>query len=258
MSDRPGRELGGSARHSASAGLSTNHITAYERVRQDLWRNFFYRFIRAVLFIAYKIFFRFQYVGSEKVPKSTDPRGVILAPNHASYLDPPILGISLDRRVTYLAKDYLFRHAFVGFVLRNIGATPIKSATGNDFKSIRDLVRILKSGHCVVVFPEGTRSETGRMKEPEGGIGFLAMKSAAYVVPVYIEGSGAALPKGAKFFSCKPIKVYYGEPFIPAENKEWVADSDPYMTVSQKIMADIKKIKEACHSREGGNQVDPR
>ena len=55
--------------------------------------EFFYRFIRAVLFIAYKLFFRFQHSDSEKVPATSDTRGVILAPNHASYLDPPVLGI---------------------------------------------------------------------------------------------------------------------------------------------------------------------
>ena len=120
--------------------------------------EFFYWFIRNALFIAYKVCFSFRSAGSEKVPPETDPRGVILAPNHASYLDPPILGISLKRRVTYLAKEYLFKHGFVGFVLRNIGAYPIKSESGNDFRSIRDLVRLLKDGHCVTVFPEGTRS----------------------------------------------------------------------------------------------------
>ena len=206
--------------------------------------EFFYRWIRVVLFIAYRMCFRFQFSGSEKVPAASDKRGVILAPNHASYLDPPLLGISLKRRVTYLAKNYLFNHAFVGFLLRNIGAYPIKSASGNDFRSIRDLVRILKDGHCVVVFPEGTRSETGRFKEPESGIGFLAMKSGAWVVPVYIEGSYDAFPKGAKGFKCKPIKVFYGDAFIPAQNKEWASMEEPYMAVSHDIMRRIQEIKE--------------
>lgn len=214
------------------------------RAKSQLRGNgFFYWLIRSVLYILYRCFFRFQYAGSLNVPPQSDPRGVILAPNHASYLDPPILGISLKRRVTYLAKEYLFKHWFVGFVLRNIGATPIKSGSGNDFRSIRNLVRILREGHCVTVFPEGTRSETGQMKEPEGGIGFLAMKSAAWVVPVYIEGSYAAFPKGAKGFKCKPIRVFYGEPFIPADNRAWVAMND-YLGVSQDIMRRIKEIKE--------------
>lgn len=207
--------------------------------------EFFYRFIRVVLFILYKAFFRLRATHTELVPKEGDGRGVILAPNHASYLDPPIMGVTLERRVTYLAKDYLFKHWFVGWVLRNIGAYPIKSGDGNDFRSIRDLVRILKQGAVVTVFPEGTRSETGHFKEPEGGIGFLAVKSGAWVVPVYIKGSYDAFPKGAKGFKCRPIEVHYGVPFIPAENPEWAKGGDEgYQAVGKKIMADIAAIKD--------------
>jgi 1-acyl-sn-glycerol-3-phosphate acyltransferase len=207
--------------------------------------EYFYRLIRGALYIVYRICFGFKFSGQESVPKEGDGRGVILAPNHVSYLDPPILGISLKRRVTYLAKDYLFKHWLVGWVLRNIGALPIKSVDGNDFRSIRDLVRILKQGAVVTVFPEGTRSETGQFKEPEGGIGFLALKSGAWVVPAYIEGSYEAFPKGAKGFKCRPISVTYGPAFIPADNPEWAKGGEEvYMAISQKIMTEIKKIKD--------------
>jgi 1-acyl-sn-glycerol-3-phosphate acyltransferase len=205
--------------------------------------EFFYRLIRFVLYIIYRLFFRFRYTGSDQVPPESDPRGVILAPNHASYLDPPILGISLKRRVTYLAKQYLFNHGFVGWVLRNIGAYPIKSESSNDFRSIRDLIRILKQGACVVVFPEGTRSETGEFKEPEGGIGFLAMKSGAWVVPVYIRGSFEALPKGATKAKMKPIEAHYGRPFL-AKEEEFGTGEEAYAAVGRRIMADIRVLKE--------------
>ena len=153
----------------------------------------FYHSISTALYILYKILFRLKACGTQNVPEEADGRGVILAPNHASFLDPPILGVTLQRRVTFLAKEYLFKNFFVGTVLRGIGAYPIKSEK-DDFRSIRDLIRLLKSGQCVVVFPEGTRSADGRMKEPESGIGFLAARSAAYVVPVYIRGSYEAFP----------------------------------------------------------------
>ena len=84
-------------------------------------RPWVYWTVKYVLFICYKIFFRFRYVGAENVPSDKDPCGVILAPNHASFLDPPILGISLGRPVTFLAKDYLFRAFFVGWILRSVG-----------------------------------------------------------------------------------------------------------------------------------------
>lgn len=206
--------------------------------------EFFYRFIRAVLYIVYRLLFRFRYFGSEKVPQQKDPRGVILAPNHASYLDPPLLGISLKRRVTYLAKQYLFEHGFVGWVLRNIGCYPIKSESASDFRSIRDLIRILKQGACVVVFPEGTRSEDGNLKDPEGGIGFLAVKSGAWVVPVYIKGSYEAFPKGAKKPRPAKIEVHYGEPFLPAQ-EAGDGTVDHYLAVSRQIMDKIRGIKES-------------
>ena len=205
--------------------------------------EFFYRLIRAALFTSYKVLFRFRHYGAQNVPAESDPRGVILAPNHASYLDPPILGISLKRRVTYLAKEYLFRHGFVGWVLRNIGAYPIKSESGSDFRSIRDLIRILKQGACVVVFPEGTRSTDGNFQEPEGGIGFLAMKSGAWVVPVYIHGSHDAMPRGTTGTRLKPIQVFYGEPFLAAEER-FGKGEEGHIAVSRHIMAEIKKIKE--------------
>ena len=204
--------------------------------------GFFYRLIRAVLFTLYKIFFHFRAYGMFRVPKDTDERGVILAPNHASFLDPPILGISLGRRVTFLAKEYLFKNFFVGAVLRGIGAYPIKSEK-DDFRSIRDLIRLLKDGKCVVVFPEGTRSRDGQMKEPEGGIGFLAAKSHAYVVPVYIRGSYDAYPKGAKMFKVRPVQAYFGEPFIPADDQNLMRSQDPYGAVSREIMVRIRRIK---------------
>ncbi len=221
--------------------------------------SLFYRLIRVVLFITYRILFRFRYFGAERVPSETDSRGVILAPNHASYIDPPILGISLKRRVTFLAKEYLFKNFFVGVVLRGIGAYPIKSEK-DDLKSIRDLIRLLKAGRCVVVFPEGTRSETGTFKEPESGIGFLAAKSRCVVVPVYVAGSFEAYPKGAKKIKATPVQVYYGKPFVPAEETSLMDSQDPYGAISREIMARIVQIKAEVDSAQrtrSANVVGP-
>ena len=205
--------------------------------------GFFYKAIRTVLFIAYRIFFDFKVFGSERVPSEADGRGVILAPNHASYLDPPILGISLKRQVTYLAKEYLFKNRLVGLVLRGIGAFPIRTRT-DDFRTIRELVRILKDGQCVTVFPEGTRSPDGTLRGAEGGVGFLAAKSAAYVVPVYIKGTFEAFPRGVNSFKCRPVEVHYGRPFVPAEDAALMNAEDPYAAVGRRIMKEIQGLKE--------------
>ena len=202
----------------------------------------FYWTVRNALFITYKILFRFRTHGAKNVPGTKDPRGVILAPNHTSYLDPPVLGISLGRRVTFLAKDYLFKHGFVGWILRGIGAYPIKADATNDFRSIRDLIRILKLGACVSIFPEGTRSADGNFQEPEGGIGFIAMKSDCWVVPVYIKGSHEAMPRGASGVRLKPVQAFFGEAFLATEEKFGAGDA-AYRAVSRHIMEEIKKLK---------------
>lgn len=201
---------------------------------------FFYRLTQTVLYIIYRICFDFKFYGVENLPD--DSRGLILAPNHASYLDPPMVGISLKKPIHYLAKDYLFKIFPLGIMLYWLGSLPIKSEA-DDFHSIRQLLRALKEGKRLVIFPEGTRTEDGKFRQVEGGAGFLAVKSKAYVLPVYIEGSYDAFPKGVKWFRCKPIRAYYGKPFIPAEDAELMAKEEPYLAVSLRIMEEIKKIK---------------
>lgn len=200
----------------------------------------FYRATQTVLFIIFKGFFRLKVYNAGNVPK--DSRGVILAPNHVSYFDPPVLGISLARHITYLAKDYLFRVWWLGPILRWLGVLPIKTQS-DDFRSVRQLLRVLKEGRCIVVFPEGTRSPDGNFQKAEVGVGFLAAKSEAYVVPVYIDGTFQAFPKGGKVKFC-PVSVHFGNKFIPAHDKALMASPDPYLAISEKIMADIKELKE--------------
>lgn len=209
-----------------------------------------YRITQAVLFILYKVCFRFRAYGAENFPKDGS-RGVILAPNHASYLDPPVLGISLKKPITYLAKDYLFKPFFMGHLLRWLGCIPIKSES-EDFKSMRQLLRVLKEGKSILIFPEGTRTVTGEFQEVESGVGFLAVKSQAYVWPVYIEGSFKAFPKGVKRFKCSPVSAHFGQPFIPALDAELMAKEDPYKAVSLRIMEEIKKIKKEVESHTPG------
>ncbi len=206
---------------------------------------FVYRTAWIVLFIIYKIFFRFKVHGRENVPKGE--RGIILTPNHQSYLDPPLVGISLRRPVTYLAKDYLFKAPLLGLVIRALGAIPIKSENKkSDLGSIRQLLKNLQAGKQILVFPEGTRSWDGQFQKPEEGVGFLAIKSKAHVVPAYIHGTFAAYPKGAKWFKCRQVNIFFGRSFIPAEDENLLKQADPYLAVSEKIMQEIEKIKAAA------------
>lgn len=206
--------------------------------------GFVYGVIKSVLFILYKLFFCFRAYGAENVPLGT-AKGLILAPNHDSYLDPPLVGIAIQRRVTYLAKEYLFRAFIVGWTLRSIGAFPIRTQK-DDFRSMRELIRLLKDGACVVVFPEGTRSADGVLREAELGVGFLALKSGAEVQPVYIEGTREAFPRHAKFFKPHAVSVHYGRPFLPAADESIASAENPYSAVGNRIMREIAALKEAA------------
>ncbi len=127
-------------------------------------------------------------------------------------------------------------------MLRWLGVLPIKSEA-DDFRSMRQLLRLLKEGRCIVVFPEGTRSLDGNFQKAEAGVGFLAAKSQSCVVPVYIDGTFQAFPKGGKI---RPhlVRIYFGKAFRPAQDKELMAHENPYLAISEKIMADIRELKE--------------
>lgn len=216
--------------------------------KEDKSSTWFYHSARIVLLILYRIFFRFKAYGIDNIPK--EARGIIFAPNHASYLDPPAVGIALNQAITYLAKDYLFKPWIAGKVLRGLGVLPLEGES-DSLGSIRQLLRILKSGKRVVVFPEGTRTVDGCFQNAEPGVGFLAAKSESYVVPVYIQGSFEAYPKGAKHVKYKPIRVYYGKAFLADEVliKNKVEDGqERYRFLSREILNRVKKIKEEVES----------
>lgn len=136
----------------------------------------------------------------------------VLASNHISNIDPPILGISTRRRLHFMAKIELFKNPFVGWWLRQLWAFPIKRGE-SDFGALKEALRILKSGEPVLLFPEGTRRVAGDELKPQPGIGFLVLKAKVPVLPVYIHGSDNVMPPGSKSFKRSLITVTVGEPF---------------------------------------------
>lgn len=128
--------------------------------------------------------FRWEVVGAENVPAAG---GVLLCANHRSNWDPPLLGASVSRPVYFMAKEELFRVPFLAWWMKVVGAFPVKRGAA-DLGSIRRALTLLKDGHAVAVFPEGTRSRTGMLQEAHGGGALLAIMSGAPVIPVAIAG----------------------------------------------------------------------
>lgn len=179
--------------------------------RHAPWVYYLFRFF---LWLGLKFKTRLRVLGSERVPGSG---GVIIAANHASFLDPPILGVSVRNRVVrFMARDTLFEHKIMGWLYYKFGVVPLSRDKG-DVAAIKTAIRLLKEGNCVALFPEGTRTLDGKLQSAKGGIGFLIHKAAVPVVPVYIKGSFEAWPKGAEKIRSHPVTVHFGNPISPQE-----------------------------------------
>lgn len=162
-------------------------------------------------------FFRLKVTGGENVPKHG---GFIFASNHLSYLDPFILGMASPRRMQYIARESLFTNPAFSILIKGYGAVPIKRDSA-DLGAIKTVIRILKKGIPVLIFPEGTRIKNSRTKRVQAGVGLIACKTGLPVVPVYVEGTDHVLAPGAKKLSYGSIHVRFGKPIAFTPEKSY-------------------------------------
>lgn len=199
---------------------------------------------RNIFKIGLHLFFRLKVEGEENVPRKG---AFIAASNHVSYMDPPIVGSAFRRRVYFITSDHLFKSRSVGWWYNIVGCIRIKRGEA-DHRAIRKILDYLKDGKPVALFPEGTRSEDGELKDPFLGIGFLALKSQVPVVPCFIKGSEVALPRGARSFRKARIRLYMGKMI---EAREFACDGaqkkEAYRLLSRKVMNSIAGLKK-CHA----------
>lgn len=146
---------------------------------------------------------RLKVSGLEHVPAQG---AALIAGNHVSFIDPPLVGWAAlpKRSLRYLAKMELFRIPILGWFMRNVGCIPLDRSRA-DVGAVRAALEVLGRGRCLLVFPEGTRSRDGRPGRPRGGVGFLAGKSGAPVVPARVVNT-------ERFLSLGGLEVRFGEP----------------------------------------------
>jgi 1-acyl-sn-glycerol-3-phosphate acyltransferase len=189
--------------------------------------------------------FRWRVVHPERVPLQGP---VVLASNHASYLDPPLVGAGLRREIAYLARESLFRFPGTGALLRSWNAVPVdrEGGGGAGLKAILD--RLL-AGQAIILFPEGTRTRDGQLQRPRSGVGLVVIKSTAPVVPVRTFGTFEAFGRRHWIPRPRPIGVVYGSPLDFAERRaEAATASKPrlkgiYEQVAREIMAAIAALE---------------
>lgn len=184
-----------------------------------------------------RLLFRLEVRGREHVPAAGP---VLLVSNHVSVLDPPIVGGAAPRELYFLAKEELFRVPLLGSLIHALNARPVKR-DGADGRALKTTLRLLREGGAVLVFPEGTRGVEGRLAEGKPGVGMLAVMSGAPVVPVYVSGTGRALPPGRALPRPARVRVTFGPPlsFKAADDE---GRKDRYREVTREIMRAVAQL----------------
>ena len=192
--------------------------------------------------IVFGLLCRPDITGVENIPKEG---GYILASNHISNFDPPIVGSWVPREVSFLAKKELFPNKLAASLFYRLNCIPVKRGV-IDRKAIEDSVAAIEDGRIVTIFPEGTRFIDGELHPPKPGVGVVARKSGCAVIPAYLHGTN-------RLKDCirgrVKMSINYGPP-IPAD---WIKsvpdDKEGYIEIAEKIMAEIAKIRDRVTGR---------
>ena len=194
---------------------------------------------------AYATYFRWRVFNPERVPLKGP---VILASNHASFLDPPLVGAGVKRGINYLARDTLFRYPGMGWLLRKWNSVPV-DREGGGAAGLRAILERLLAGGAIILFPEGTRTRDGKLQPARSGIGLTVIKSSALLIPVRVFGTYEAYGRHIKIPRPHRIAVKYGRPLdfdaLRAEAKTCSKQrlKEIYQQVADEIMAAIAKLE---------------
>jgi 1-acyl-sn-glycerol-3-phosphate acyltransferase len=176
--------------------------------RVDARRTVPYRCSRRTFVAIMRVWFRPRVRGRGNVPADG---AAIIAPVHRSNVDFGFTPFLTDRKLFFMAKEELWKVGWFGRVLTSFGVFPVHR-TGADRESVRRAEEVLRDGHLLVMFPEGSRKSGREIGELMEGVGFLAARTGAPIVPVGIGGSDRAMPKGSKFPKPIGVTVSVGEP----------------------------------------------
>jgi 1-acyl-sn-glycerol-3-phosphate acyltransferase len=207
--------------------------------------KFFYFINWSWIRLAFRFYFRWRVIHPERVPLQGP---VILASNHASYLDPPLVGAGLHREVCYLARESLFRYPGIGAGLRAVNAVPVDRDRGGA-AGLRAIFDRLLEGHAILLFPEGTRSKDAGLQPARSGIGLVVIKSGAPVVPVRVFGTFEAYNKSTLIARPRSVTVKYGQPMdfavlrTEAKSAPKARVKQIYQEVADEIMREIARLE---------------
>ncbi len=180
---------------------------------------------------------RMKFEGRENVPHG----GCLIVSNHASYLDPTTVGWAVGREIFYLGRKTLFKPPVMNWFLPMCNVIPV-DREGGESSGLRKIIRMLRSGDAVLLFPEGTRTPDGAIQPAEPGAGLVALKSGVPVLPVRVFGTFECLSRHQKRLRFGPIRVVIGKPYLPPL-PERGREKEAFGPVAQEMMNRIAELK---------------
>lgn len=203
----------------------------------------FYRFCQIVLPIVFKIWLRWEIIGEENIPRKG---AAVIAANHISAIDPPAIGSSSSRKMHFMAKAELFRKKWFAAIIRRMGAFPVRRG-GADRQAVKTALNLLKSGEIVAVFPEGTRSKTGKLGAANSGAFMFAARTHCDIIPCCIYGSDLKRHSG-----WPKVIITFGKP-LPYD-KEAGTSKENLEKISLMWRESMLELQKAVEEKYGNNR----
>jgi 1-acyl-sn-glycerol-3-phosphate acyltransferase len=204
----------------------------------------FYGFFHYLASTIHSMWFRGDVAGTENFPADGP---FLIASNHASHLDPPLVGCQVSRQMRFFARKSLWNNRLLAWWLNQVETIPVERDSG-DIGAIKRVLQALKENRAVVLFPEGTRSPDGHLQKAKAGVGLMACKTGVPVVPCRVFGSFHAFGKGTAIprFGT-PVSVVFGAPIPASDYDDPSAGKARYETAAQRIMDRIAALPAPAH-----------
>ncbi|MBN1503894.1 MAG: 1-acyl-sn-glycerol-3-phosphate acyltransferase [Candidatus Eisenbacteria bacterium] len=203
-----------------------------------------YRVCWCVANAIFTVLFSRKTRGAEHIPASG---GFIVACNHISFWDPPLVGAALPREVHFLAKEELFANRAFRWLISSLNAIPIRRGL-SDPAGVKRALDVVSRGGGLVMFPEGGRVKEGQLKPALPGMGLLSVRAGVPVVPAYVSGSDRI--KRA-ILRLHRVELTFGEPYFPPAEVEGTRPKELYRGVGEEVMKRIARLKSAGGGEEG-------
>jgi 1-acyl-sn-glycerol-3-phosphate acyltransferase len=215
---------------------------------KEMIKALWYRIACRACWLFCVLLFRCRVYDRQNVPKKGP---FLLVSNHQSFLDPLFCGVFISRPLSFLARESLFSKRLFGGLISSVSAIPVKQGQA-DLSAMRTVISKLKQGRGVCLFPEGTRTTDGRIAPFKGGLGLLARRADAPIVPVVIDGAFECWPRHKKVFSpFKDIAVCYGKA-ITAEQTRQMKDKQ----LAELLTNTLHQMQNDCRLKQSKQPYD--